>query len=254
MRLINHTNTPRFSRLAGTTLLPGARSADGKAQRGLSDALEAVIKGCGNSFYVVLNPHELDLLSALASLDKSGVAFDPSKDLDAAALTDPYGEARNEDKAAAAHAQILKRADKANAISAKNEEMVNGEVGPATPEQGTRYVKPTEGNGNHGRPVTPADVGHLESSLAALQRQNAAIASGAVTTAQALGIHTEPVVTATQPTATTDVQTPPEAQQNTQNPVQKPEEKPADTPLGDRPNRKHKGRHGKSGETEAVNA
>ena len=167
MQFVNLTTRTVFTSFSGS-LAPGQVSSDGGLKRRrLQDALEEVVKVCGNSLGIRLNAKEAELINRLMDLDAKGGGFDPAS-LPPEVRNDPTGEKRNSEAIREAQQREMDERGKANADAARREAEINGETDP-----------------NARKPVGPAtltgekvDPSKLKSGFERLMEENARIAAG----------------------------------------------------------------------------
>lgn len=164
MRFVNLTKRTVHTRFTGF-IRPGMTVSGNKESQKLEDVLSNVVGGCGSSVGIVLSDREVNLLSALMSLDDLGKSFSPN-DIPAEIREDPNGVKRAAEKNAEAQFEGIRGMQRKNAESMKREETINGEiherhpVGMATME---------------GEPVNPS---MLKTGFEKIMEENARIAAG----------------------------------------------------------------------------
>lgn len=165
MRFVNLTRRYVCSSFVGN-IPPGGVSADGgKNRRRLEEALDEVVKACGDKLGIRLNEREADLLNKLMNLDEKGGGFDPET-IPEEVRNDPTGIKRVTERDRSVQNSEIKKMSDANSKAAQREAEINGEtmerrpVGPATME---------------GEKVVAED---LKSGFERIMEENARIAAG----------------------------------------------------------------------------
>lgn len=164
MRFVNLTKRTVHTRFTGF-VRPGMTVSGNKDSQKLEEVLSDIVGACGSSVGIVLSDREVDLLSALMSLDDLGKSFSPN-DIPAEIREDPNGVKRAAEKNAEAQFEGIRDMQRKNAESMKREETINGEiherhpVGMATME---------------GEPVNPS---MLKTGFEKIMEENARIAAG----------------------------------------------------------------------------
>jgi len=167
MKLVNLTRHTVHTSFSGT-LAPGQTSADGGKKRcRLEEALDEVVRVCGNNLGIRLNKREAELLNRLMVLDEKGSGFDINS-LPPEIRDDPTGEKANDEAIRAAQQRRMDAATKANADAAHREAMINGEISDRKP-RGVATI------GDEGEEVTPDK---LKSGFEKIMEENAKIAAG----------------------------------------------------------------------------
>lgn len=139
MQFVNTSNHTVYTSFTGT-ISPGRTAGGGSAKcHKLQEALEEIVKACGNKLGIRLTPKEISLIDKVVSLDERGCGFNPG-DIPAEIRNDPTGAKRALERVRREQQAELEAVVKANEAKARREAIINGEieerkpVGPATME------------------------------------------------------------------------------------------------------------------------